>query len=98
MGLYALISDYELKNWVSVEDPELNTLFKEAKKLEPNLLITEQKLIKKRWFKDNETIYRYTLYLSDQGTYQAREILCAYGEKRVTMAYLYGLINGINKK
>jgi uncharacterized membrane protein YheB (UPF0754 family) len=94
------LNDTDLKSLRSVEDQEMNELFQEALSYDKTLMISSINVRKKKWFskKYNNEIY-YNIYheiLNDNGKsmYEAREMLCASGNKAITMAYLYGIING----
>ena len=104
MGLYTYISDNEIKKWRKVKDEHINTLLQEALEIDKTLMISSHNfLFKKRWFKKNIYKNTYTVYHEQIGKkgqrfYEAREQMSASGEKRVVLAYLYGIINGFNIK
>lgn len=87
-----------------VEEQDVNLVFKEALGYDKTLMITQTVKLKKGglWRKD-KTIPHFTIYhecLSDFGkpTYQAAMSMAGSGDKRVTLAYLYGIINGARAK
>lgn len=102
MGLYVLLSDWSIQNMQEVSDQELNELFKEAKDLDPSLLISEYKIQnKKKWFKKPSYETSYIIYhecfnSEGQRMMEARQMFSGSGGKRIVEAYLYGIINGIN--
>lgn len=104
MGLYAYIGEHELPRLTKVSDLQVNEVFQNALKLCPSLLIAERDVIKKKgWFQSTPTMETfYAVYHKEhyRGTWtgQARQMLCASGKKEIAMAYLYGIINGVEDK
>lgn len=98
MGCYTYISDTDRVNWRKVGDEGINTLFQEALQIDKSLMISEHFYTEKRFLKKSIEKVDYTFYhecfVGDVPVYQARQQLSASGDKRVVMAYLYGIING----
>lgn len=97
MSAYIFISDSDKVKMSSVDDKDVNALFKEASEHDPSLLIEQRTHVTKKWF--SETIeQRFSVYHEspafDGSAYQARYSMCGSGSKDVVIAYLYGIING----
>jgi len=94
------INDLDLKTLRSVEDKKLNELFQEALSYDKTLMISETSIRYKKWFcgkshiKKYYFVYHEELDKNGKSLYQAREMFCGSGEKRIVEAYLYGIING----
>ena len=100
MGLYTYITEADRINMRKVDDLELNEVFKEALKHDPTLMLSQTTYNEKRWFRKPLEYSHYTVYhevLNDKGNpmYEARQQLSASSyDKKVILAYLYGIING----
>lgn len=100
MGLYVMLSDWSKSKMQSVDDQELNELYREAYALDNTLLISEYKIQKpKKWFSKTKYENMYILYhecynQEGKSMMEALQILSGSGTKEVTQAYLYGIING----
>jgi hypothetical protein len=102
MGCYLYINDQDRVNWRKVTDKEINEVLQEALQYDKSLMISEHYYLeRKKIFSKKEKVYFYSVYhesFNDNGRshYEAREQLSAGGNKRVVLAYLYGIINGAN--
>lgn len=104
MGLYMYTSESDRTFKRRVSDSYVNEEFQEALKYDPSLMIEEFPHVKRvrcGLFKTklvDDT--RYDIYHEtpafDGTPYQARLQASASGEKRVVVAYLHGIINGVN--
>lgn len=100
MGLYTYITEADRINMRKVDDLELNEVFKEALKHDPTLMLSQTTYNQKRLFRKPLEYIHYTVYhevLNNEGypMYEARQQLSASSsDKRVILAYLYGIING----
>lgn len=106
MGLYVYLSDWSIGEYrkLSDTDPEFRDLFLEALSYDKSLMIQEHtRTIQKKvlgipyGIKTYE--YYYTIYhecfgANGKSLYEAREMICGSGSKRVASAYLFGIING----
>lgn len=94
------ITDLDLKTMRSVKDEKLDELFQEARLYDKTLLISEISWKYRKWFWGKEYIqteyftYHEVLDSNGKSMYQARQMFCASGDKKIVMAYLYGIING----
>lgn len=101
MGAYIYVSEQDRIKMRRVSDPEVNEEFQEALKYDPSLMIEEYShSVTKGFFKKRtEFTTRFTIYHEspgfDKSTYQARIQASASGEKKVVIAYLHGIINGV---
>lgn len=106
MGLYIYLNNFDLKDMrkPSDTDPEFRDLFLEALSYDKTLMIKEihNHYRDKNWLGFSTGIPRvetsYSIYHectddSGKSLYEARQMICASGDKRVTEAYLYGIIN-----
>lgn len=106
MGAYTYVNDYDLERMRTVSDKELNEVLAETLLLDSTVLISEYCSVKERFFRKPKISYWYQVYHEEPGfdgrPYQARVMICACGDKRVVMTYLFGIINGVlnerNKK
>jgi len=104
MGLYMYITDYDRIKMKSVEfDDYLNSELQEALKYDDSILISSYDRFTKHWFKMTtvETFYQvYHDVDTSKSAYQARCQQSASSNKDIVIAYLHGIINGIehNKK
>ena len=84
-----------------VFDKEVNEEFQEARKLDPSILIEESyKVRKNNFLAKKQTVTYYQIYHEthphDEVPYQARYQISGSGNKQIVIAYLHGIINGIN--
>jgi len=104
MGLYMYLTDYDRIKMKSVLfNDNINTELQEALKYDNSILISSYERITKHWFKIDtvETFYQvYHDVNPNESPYQARLQSSASGKENVVIAYLHGIINGIehNKK
>lgn len=107
MGAYMYVLEQDRITKRKVSDEYVNEEFQEALKYDPSLMIEEYKYKPKRsffssWFNNDKTETRYTVYHEtpafDGSAYQARLQASASGDKKVVIAYLHGIINGIVHK
>jgi len=102
MGCYLYINDQDRVNWRKVEDKEINEILQEALQYDKSLMISGHYYWeRKKIFGKKEKVHFYNVYhelLDDNGRshYQAREQFSGSGDKKVVLAYLYGIINGAN--
>lgn len=107
MGLYIYLNDFDLKDMrkPSDTDSDFRDLFLEALSYDKTLMIKEihRQYRDRNWFGFPTGIGRvetlYSIYhecTNDVGKtlYEARQMICASGDKKVAEAYLYGIING----
>ncbi len=99
MGIYTYLMESDLTTMRIVKDPEVNALLQEALQHDRSLMIFETTYTIRRWFKKPVayTYYgvKHEVYLSNGlSAMEARAQLSASGDKKVTIAYLYGIING----
>lgn len=98
--MYVSEEDRTIKR--KVKDNYVNEEFQEALKCDPSLMIEEVQYIKKTgWIKKKKTVHTYyNVYHEtpsfDGRPYQARYQSSGSGEKKVVIAYLHGIINGVN--
>lgn len=84
-----------------VTDAMVNEEFQEALKYDPSLMIEEHphKIIKGVFKKRVEDRTQYSIYhetpAHDGTAYQARLQGSGSGEKKIVIAYLHGIINGV---
>lgn len=103
MGCYMYINECDQKSKRKVEDKDVNDLFQEALQYDKSLMISEHfHIIRKPLFYKNKEVKLYTIYHEvfnnyGKSMFEAREQFSGSGKKEVTMAYLYGIINGYNK-
>lgn len=92
-----LVSETQMKLWTQVKDPHLNKLFQEVKKDFPDLHISEHVFTKKKFFRENKSTVKYSLY-SDIGGHQLQQLMVPteFLSLSNVYGYLYGLINGLN--
>ena len=88
-----------------VDEEYINGEFQEALKCDPSLMIEQvlRRIVKKGWFKSTRTAeYYYNIYhetpATDGSAYQARYQASGSGKPEVVVAYLHGIINGVNHK
>lgn len=102
MGLYVFISNEDRITKRKVSDKVINDIFQDALKCDPSLMIekyTHLKKIKKGWFmykyieEDRYNVLHETPALNGSA-YQARLQSSGSGEKKIVLAYLFGIING----
>lgn len=98
--MYTYITDRDLIDWSKVDDPEMNQLLQEARKLNPDLLIaTCTILYKPGWFSRGKYETRYSIRFNDDN-YQVRIVnfsgggLNVYVRRESIINYLYGFITG----
>lgn len=102
--MYVTEEDRILKRKVS--DEFINEEFQEALKYDPSLMIEAYPQLKKvrKWLLLYKIVEetRYNIYhetpSSDGSPYQARLQSSGSGEKKVVVAYLHGIINGVVHK
>lgn len=107
MGMYIYLTDFDLKDMrkPSDSDPEFRDLFLEALSYDNSLMVkeTHRHYRDKNWFGFAtgigrvETLYNIYHECTDaegETLHEARFMACASGNKRVSEAYLYGIING----
>jgi len=101
MGAYTYINDQDIINWRKVEDDDVNEIFQEAREYDDSLMITQNYVEKWRLFKKplrikHFSVYHQSRHLGGNFSYEARFQASGSGEKRVVLAYLYGIMNGAN--
>lgn len=100
MGVYILLSTWNIENMRKVEDKDIQEVFEEALAVDKSLMIDSSSWReRKKWYKKKETVREYSIYheqFSESGKslFEARQQLSASGSKKVVLAYLYGIING----
>lgn len=105
MGLYIYLNSTDYKTMRTINDKDIQELFDEALEIDRSLMIWEHIYYDRpKWYKKKNIVYSYRVYheqydFNGNTIYQAREQSSACGDKKVVMAYLYGIINGsfINK-
>lgn len=107
MGMYIYLNDFDMKDMrnPSDSDKEFRDLFLEALTYDKSLMVkeTHRHYRDKNWFGFPtgigrvETLYNiyHECYNSEgKSLYEARFQASGSGNKRITEAYLYGIING----
>lgn len=105
MGLYRYITEEETKQLKSINsNKELNSLFQEALKYHPKLLLEESYFYKRKkdytgWLlRKREKQFSYRLYRESRGfdgdAYQAQYLFEGGITAKSITTYLYGVING----
>ena len=106
MGLYMYVSEGDRILKRKVSDEYINEEFQEALKCDPSLMIEENtrlKRVRNGWFRYRMVEDKqYHIYHETPGSdglpYQARLQSSGSGEKKVVVAYLHGIINGVVHK
>ena len=93
------VTDQDLFEMRRVKDLEVKEVFDEALEHDPSLILSEVSQTSKSWVGKGKTITRFTIYHEcfnslGEKVYQARQQISATGDKKVVIAYLYGIING----
>lgn len=102
MGSYTYLNSTDFDVMKKVSDIDVQKVFDEALEIDKSLMIWEHSYYERpRWYKKKVTVTNYYIYhecFDNKGnsTMQAREQLSAGGSKSVTVAYLYGIMNGYN--
>ncbi len=99
MGLYKYINEQDRISMREVNDIEVKEVFQEALVHDPSLMIYETILTVNDGFFKKKKVLTYSIYheiFSENGTptYEAKYQISASGPKELTMAYLFGIING----
>lgn len=104
MGLYMFVNDNDRISKRKVSDPFVNEAFQAALQCDPSLMIEEHfhnRKVNSRFFRKNvlENI-TYSVYQEtpahDGSAYQARLQGSGSGDKKTVIAYLHGIVNGVN--
>ncbi|WP_353166403.1 hypothetical protein [Empedobacter brevis] len=101
MGLFIYLNDNDiqrLRYTLFEVEHDVAELFREALEYDKSLLIHARTFnIHKRFifwrYKTNEMRTEYTVY--HENNLEAQQMSCASGSKKVVMAYLFGIINGL---
>lgn len=97
------LTDRDIVKYTTVDDKELQDVFDEALKYDESLLISmfdvhyRGKWWQRKTFTVHYQIYHQQYLPNGQFAMEARQMQCASGDKKLAMAYLYGIINGVNK-
>ena len=100
MGMYMFVSELDRTTKRKVSDEYVNGEFQEALKYDPSLMIEEYRHVVRKsiWSKNKIETY-YNIYhetpAHDGSAYQARYQFSGSGDKRIVVAYLHGIINGV---
>lgn len=105
MAICTYLTDWEIKNFTTVKDKDLNELFQEVRTIfNGKYYIQEREYTVKGWFKKTKTETLYSLYketflpeVQQINFYVGNESsINTYVSKALLMATFYGLINGYN--
>lgn len=102
MEMYMFITELDRERYSKVHNNYLlDKEFQEARKYDKSLLIQENVIFHKHFWKPDTIEIRYQIYHEthpNEKPYQARYQISGSGSVNIVLAYLHGIINGATIK